>query len=142
MRLHINPALGSKRLQDLTTADLVRKNVARWARPPKAGHAELPVLSVEEAGRFLKTIRDDRLEALYLLAVTTGLRRGDLLGLKWGDFNPERGTLKVSRSLDTKYGPARENAPKRAASRRPAVSSPRPWRTPRSAVAPSRRPRS
>jgi len=156
VRLHIKPALGSRRLADLATkdlnlfrrklaeglkpgtvrymhatphralheaegADLVRKNVARWAKPPKEEHRELPVLTVGEAGRFLREIRGDRLEALYLLAVTTGLRRGELLGLKWGDADLKKGTLKVSRSLDTYYGPAKENAPKRAASRRPAV---------------------
>lgn len=156
VRLHIAPALGKKRLADLTTqdlnrfyraklktlsashvrylhttmrkalheaegADLVRKNVARWAKPPKVEHTEKSVMSVEEAGKFLEAIRGDRLEALYLLAVTTGLRRGELLGLKWEDLDLDKGTLKVSRSLDTYYGPAQENAPKRAASRRPAV---------------------
>jgi integrase len=64
---------------------------------------------------FLKTIRGDRLEALYLLTVTTGLRRGEMLGLKWTDIDLEKGTVLVSRSLDTLYGPATENAPKRAA---------------------------
>lgn len=70
---------------------------------------------------FLEAIRGDRMEALYLLAVTTGLRRGEMLGLKWRDLDQTEGTLRVSRSLDQHYGPAKENAPKRAASRRPAV---------------------
>jgi integrase len=61
------------------------------------------------------------MEALYLLAVTTGLRRGELIGLKWEDMDLAKGTLRVSRSLDQHYGPIVENAPKRAASRRPAV---------------------
>lgn len=52
--------------------------------------------------------------------MTTGLRRGEMLGLKWSHIDLEAGTLKVSRSLDTYYGPAAENAPKRQASRRPA----------------------
>ena len=62
--------------------------------------------------------------ALYLLAVTTGLRRGELLGLKWKDLDLERGYMRVERSLDTQYGPAVENDPKRASSRRPAVLLP------------------
>ena len=78
-------------------------------------------MTVEEAQRFLQAIVGDRLEALYLLAVTTGLRRGELLGLKWTDLELERGHLWVERSLDTLYGPAVENDPKRASSRRPAV---------------------
>ena len=70
---------------------------------------------------FLEAIRGERMEALYVLAVTTGLRRGELIGLKWEDLDLEKGTLRVSRSLDQHYGPTVENAPKRAASRRPAV---------------------
>ncbi len=111
----------SKALHEAEGADLVRKNVARWAKPPKDEHEEKPVLSVAEAMLFLEAIRGDRMEALYLLAVTTGLRRGEMLGLKWEDLDLTKGTLKVNRSLDQHYGPTRENAPKRAASRRPAV---------------------
>ena len=81
-------------------------------------------MTVEEARRFLRAISGDRLEALYLLAVTTGLRRGELLGLKWADLDFERGHLRVARSLDTLHGPATENDPKRASSRRPAVLLP------------------
>lgn len=110
----------SKALHDAEGADLVRKNVARFARPPKDEHVEKPVMSVAEAMLFLEAIRGNRLEALYLLAVTTGMRRGEMLGLRWEDLDLEADTLKVSRSLDTYYGPAQENAPKRAASRRPA----------------------
>lgn len=110
----------SKALHDAEGSGLVAKNVARFARPPKDEHTEREVMSVAEAMLFLEAIRGDRLEALYLLAVTTGLRRGEMLGLKWSDIDLEAGTLRVSRSLDTYYGPAKENAPKRQASRRPA----------------------
>lgn len=67
----------SKALHEAEGADLVRKNVARWAKPPKDEHEEKPVLSVADAMLFLEAIRGDRMEALYLLAVTTGLRRDD-----------------------------------------------------------------
>ena len=77
-------------------------------------------MSVAEAMLFLEAIRGHRHETLYLLAVTTGLRRGEMLGLKWADIDLEAGTLRVSRYLDTYYGPATENAPKRLASRRAA----------------------
>ena len=84
--------------------DLVKKNVARFAKPPKETHSEPDAMTVEEAQNFLKAIAGDRLEALYLLAVTTGLRRGELLGLKWADLDLERGYMQVERSLDTLYG--------------------------------------
>jgi integrase len=63
---------------------------------------------------FLKVIAGDQLEALYQLAVTTGLRRGDLLGLKRTDLDLERGYMRVERSLDTLYGPPAECDPNRA----------------------------
>lgn len=108
----------SKALHDAEGSDLVAKNVARFAKPPKDEHVEMPLLSVADAMLFLEAIRADRFEALYLLAVTTGLRRGEMLGLKWTDIDLDAGTLKVSRSLDTYHGPPTENAPKRQASRR------------------------
>ena len=154
VRLHLKPAIGHLRLQELTTAhlqalyshkldegvgvrtinithatiskalgeaeaqDLVRKNVAKAAKPPQQEHNEPDIMAVEEARHFLRVIVGDRLEALYLLAVTTGLRRSELLGLKWTDLDLDRGHLHVERSLDTQYGPAQENDLKRAASRR------------------------
>ena len=113
-----------KALAQAEAWDLVRKNVARFAKPPKVSHSEPDAMTIEEAQRFLRAIAGDRREALYLLAVTTGLRRGELLGLKWVDLDLERGYLRVERSLDTLYGPAVENDPKSASSRRPAVLLP------------------
>ena len=87
----------------------MRENVARWAKPPRDEHEEKPVLSVADAMLFLEAIRGDRMEPLYLLAATTGLRRGEMLGLKWQNLDLTKGTLNVSRPLDQHYGPAREN---------------------------------
>ena len=58
-------------------------------------------LSEAEARAFLDAAREsgDRFEALYVLAITTGLRRGELLGLRWDDADLERGTLRVGRAL-------------------------------------------
>jgi integrase len=58
-------------------------------------------LSEAEARTFLDTAREtgDRFEALYVLAITTGLRRGELLGLRWDDADLNRGTLRVGRAL-------------------------------------------
>jgi integrase len=48
---------------------------------------------------LLNEVRGDRLEALYVLAVTTGMRRGELLGLKWSDIDLENATVSVRRTL-------------------------------------------
>jgi integrase len=61
---------------------------------------------------------EDRLEALYVLAIHTGLRQGELLGLKWDDIDLEDGSLQVRRTLTiTKNGPL-FTSPKTSGSRR------------------------
>jgi integrase len=59
-----------------------------------------------------------------VLALTTGLRRGEFLGLKWADVDLDKATLSVNRSMDTLYGPPEEKAPKRESSRRTVVLVP------------------
>lgn len=56
-------------------------------------------LSEDEARAFLEAARGERFEALYVLAITTGLRRGELLGLHWDDVDLERRTVRVGRAL-------------------------------------------
>jgi integrase len=97
---------------------LVPRNVAEAVDPPKPQKDEIKPLTRDEARRLLDAAHDDRLEALYILAVHLGLRQGELLGLRWGDVNLEAGTLQVRRSLTvTKDGPS-FTAPKTAKGRR------------------------
>jgi len=77
-------------------------------------------LTPEQAKVLLQTAHEtgDRLEALYVLAIHTGLRQGELLGLKWDDVDFEDGSLQVRRTLTiTKSGPV-FTAPKTTSSRR------------------------
>jgi integrase len=62
-------------------------------------------------------IRPGRYEALLTLAVTTGLRQGELLGLRWSDVDLERGVLRLRRTADTRHGFARWGTPKSGAGR-------------------------
>ena len=80
---------------------LVPRNVAEAVDIPKLGREEVQALSPEQARKFLDAARGDRFEALYVVAATTGLRRGELLGLKWTDvdLSGARSTLKVGRQL-------------------------------------------
>src|SRR5215212_4606242 len=71
----------------------------RGCGPPRVRREEIKALSPDQARTLLETARDDRLEALYVLAVQCGLRQGELLGLKWEDVDLERGTLQVRRTL-------------------------------------------
>ena len=77
----------------------VARNVADLVDAPKAPRHEMQTLSQEEAKTFVGAAREDRLEALYVLAITTGMREGELLGLKWEDMNFEHGKISVQRSL-------------------------------------------
>ena len=54
---------------------------------------------MEEASRLLNATRGDKFEALYVLAVTTGMRRGELLGLKWLDVDLENASVSIRRTL-------------------------------------------
>lgn len=56
-------------------------------------------LTFEQAHRLLAVARDDPLEALYVLALTTGMRQGELLALKWSDLDLTYGKLQVQRTL-------------------------------------------
>jgi integrase len=62
---------------------------------------EITPLSVEQANRLLEVAGDegDRFEALYVLALTTGLRIGELLGLRWSDIDLDARRLRVSRQV-------------------------------------------
>jgi integrase len=48
---------------------------------------------------FLNAVQDDPLEALYVLALTTGMRQGELLALKWEDLDLESGAVQVRRTI-------------------------------------------
>ena len=72
----------------------------------------------EQVRVLLDAAKGDHLEALYVLAVTTGLRQGELLGLKWDDIDLQVGTLQVRRTLTTAKGGPVLSAPKTKGSRR------------------------
>jgi integrase len=78
---------------------LILRNMADHARPPKAAHKEMQIWSEMEVNRFLITAREDRFYALYYLAIVTGMREMELLGLNWQDLDQARGILHVSRQL-------------------------------------------
>ena len=63
----------------------VSRNVARLSRPPKSVRSEGRTLTPDEARRLLEALRGHRHEVLYSLMLSTGLRRGEALGLKWQD---------------------------------------------------------
>jgi integrase len=77
----------------------VVRNVCTLIDPPAKAHRELKPLSGQQVRDFLAGIAGDRLEALYLAALGTGLRQGELLALRWQDVDLERGELAVTHTL-------------------------------------------
>lgn len=86
-------------LQDALRWGLVARNVCDAVKPPRAPRREMSALTPEEARRLLAYATGDSLEALYVLALTTGMRQGELLALKWQDFDAETERLTVQRSV-------------------------------------------
>ncbi len=89
-------------LSDAVSWGVVARNVADLATPPRhraSASKEMQTWSAEEVSAFLVHSSQDRLSAIWVLAVTTGMRRGELLGLKWKDIDFERSALSVRRSL-------------------------------------------
>lgn len=78
---------------------LVPRNVCDLIAPPHAEGFEIQPLTMEQAHRLLTAARGHRLEALFTLALATGMRRGELLALKWQDSNFTAGTLQIRRIL-------------------------------------------
>ncbi len=137
---HLIPALGKKRVDAITVADVdrllaqklagglspstvhriravlsqcldqgvrwgvVARNVARLSRSPKMVRAEGRTLSPEQARDLLASLEGHRHQALYTLMLTTGLRRGEALGLRWEDLELDHAILRVRRTLKREGG--------------------------------------
>ncbi len=80
-------------------AGKIGSNPALATRPPRATSREMSVLDESQLNSLLVASKGHRLEALYHLAVTTGMRQMELLGLKWTDLGWDKQTLKVERQL-------------------------------------------
>lgn len=87
-------------------AGLVARNVAarEFVDAPRVPAEEPRALTAAEVHRLLDAAQGDRLEALFVTAVGTGLRQGELLGLAWEDLDLEKGQLRVRRELVRRDG--------------------------------------
>jgi integrase len=109
-----------KALKQAVMDGLIPRNVTESVKPPRPTREEMCPLTPEQAKLLLQAAHEarDRLEALDVLAIHTGLRQGELLGLEWDDVDLEDGSLQVRRTLTiTKGGPV-FTTPKTTGSRR------------------------
>src|ERR671917_2401770 len=95
-----------KALKQAVLDGLIPRNVCDAVKPPKVERKEIKPLDREQAKVLLEAASGDRLEALYVLAVHTGMREGELLGLRWEDVDLERGLLRLRHALVREGGKA------------------------------------
>jgi integrase len=132
------PGRGGRR-RSARTVELTRRvlsmafaDAMRWGlsgrNPVEAAEADLPrhgggrraphIWTPVELRSFLASVRNDRLYALWLLAATTGMRRGELCGLEWGDVDLDAARLTVRRNRVMVGGRAATGTPKTGAGQR------------------------
>lgn len=98
---------------------LVGRNVADAVTPPRPANREMPILDEDGTRHLLTKAEGTRLHLPVLLAVTTGLRLGEILGLRWEDLNLDAGLLTVRQSLEQTKEGIRFKQPKTHRSTRP-----------------------
>jgi integrase len=93
-----------KALDQAVKWHMIPLNVAEAVKAPRPAPPEMRTLSPAETRKLLEAARGDKLEALYMLAVQTGMRQGELLALKWQDVDLENAKLSVRRTLTMSGG--------------------------------------
>lgn len=87
------------------------RNVAALVDAPRVVTHEIQPLNPEQAQQLLKAVAGKSLEALVTVGLSCGLRRGEMLGLKWADVDLEQGTLRVRHALQRFGGDGAKRRP-------------------------------
>jgi integrase len=84
--------------------ELVSRNVAKLVRVPSPRYKVGKGLSIDQVRKLLDAAQGHRLHPLWVVAATMGLRRGELLGLRWSDLDLDKGTLRVQQTVQRVAG--------------------------------------
>jgi integrase len=114
---HVRSTL-RRSLADALRNGLVSRNVAALAEPPRMSKPERTILTAVQVRRLIDGTRDDRLHALWTLAVTTGMREAEMLALTWDSVDLEAATVTVTATLHRVDGEWKTRDPKTEKSRR------------------------
>lgn len=116
---HVHRLL-SRALGHAATWGLIQQNPATAVHPPRVASKEIEIASETEIKAVLQYLsaRNRPLYTIATLALATGARRGELCALKWKDFDPDSGKLRIERSLETTKAGLRIKSPKTRHGRR------------------------
>jgi integrase len=105
-------------LQRAVENETLSRNVASVIRPPSAEAQEVEILSADEIGLVLAKLEGHDLHPIVALALTTGMRRGELLALYWDDVDLDEAKVRIERALEETAAGLRFKAPKTKHGRR------------------------
>ena len=105
-------AICRKGLQKAVEDGLIRMNPAIGCKLPPKKAKEMQVLTKEEMQRFIVQAKADGYFELFILELSTGLRRGEIAGLQWGDLDMQTGELHITRQATTVHGRINISTPK------------------------------
>jgi integrase len=103
-------------LEKAVRRDVLVRNVANIVDLPRKVRRDLPMITPEQAKAFLQATQEHRLEALFVLAITTAARQGELLGLAWDNVDLDTGLIDVRWALQKVDGQMELVEPKTASS--------------------------
>lgn len=93
-----------KALQQAVKIGYIRFNPADFCELPRVEHKEITPLDSNDIAAFTKAIRGNRFEALFLVTLFTGMRRGEVCGLTWDCVDLDKGTIRINKQLQNVYG--------------------------------------
>ena len=115
--LHVHRTL-SQALAHAVKTGVLFKNPAEQVKPPRPRRREIAILTKPEVAAVLRAAEETWIYLPVLVGITTGMRRGEILGLRWSDINFNAATLTVNQSLERMKGKSVFKSPKTNTSRR------------------------
>ena len=107
-----------KAMEDAVDREIITKNPTGRITPPKVEAGELTILTAEQVSAVLSALADSPIFPHVVVLLSTGMRRGELMGLQWGDVDLEAGRLWVNRSLEVTKAGLRLKPPKTRSGKR------------------------
>ena len=110
-RLHIHRVLKSA-LKYAVQLPLINRNPADFVKPPRPKRASISTITIEQSAILLDAIRGKQIYWPVLMALTTGMRRGEILALRWKNIDLDKKTVRIVESLEQTKKGMRFKAPK------------------------------